>query len=134
MTALSHGSLRLLLLLAVATLIAGCGKARTVKVTGKVSRSGKPIELSKTGSVLVTLVPDVPEGTDFTTHPARAKADGSFEVADVVPGTYRIAIEVHDPSPRKDVLKGAFSVKKSKIRREIDGRTLVEIDLDKPGE
>ncbi len=134
MTALSHGSMRLFLLLAVAILIAGCGKSRTVKVTGKVSRSGKPIELSKTGSILVTLVPDVPDGTDFTTRPAQAKADGSFEVSDVVPGTYRIAVEVHDPSPRKDLLKGAFSVKKSKIRREIDGKSPVEIDLDKPGE
>jgi hypothetical protein len=134
MTALSHGSMRLFLLLAVATLIAGCGKSRTVKVIGKVSRSGKPIELSKTGSIQVTLVPDVPEGTEFTTRPARAKADGSFEVADVPPGTYRIAVEVHDPTPRKDVLKGAFSVRKTKIRREIDGKKPLEIDLDKPGE
>ena len=82
--------------------------------------------------VLVTLVPDGVK--DYTSRPARAEPDGSFEITDVPAGKYRIAVEQHDPNPQTDKLGGTFSVAKTTIVRQIDGKAPLVIDLDKPGE
>ena len=101
-------------------------------ITGKVTRSGRPVRVSKTGSVLVTLVPVVEPGQPFSTYPGRANADGSFTIPDVPPGKYRAAIEVLDPTPQWDKLRGAFSQQRSRIIRDLDGTTPLNLDLAHP--
>jgi hypothetical protein len=112
--------------------VAGCGGPAPVKVTGRVVRNGKPIEVSKTGVVLITLVPDVAKGEQYTTRVGRAEPDGKFEITDVPPGKYKVAVQVNDPTPRDDKLNGGFSPENTKIVREIDGKGPLEIDLYKP--
>lgn len=119
------------LLLIVA--LAGCGGPAPVTVTGTVrGKDGKPIEVSKTGVVQITLVPDVAPGTHFTTKVGRAGPDGKFEITDVLPGKYKVAVQVNDPGPIDDKLKGEFSPENTKIVREIDGKAPLTIDLSRP--
>jgi hypothetical protein len=121
----------ILFVLSLSVLASGCEPSPT-KVTGKVLRDGKPIPVSATGVVQVTLIPDVASGTQFTTYIGRCEPDGSFVVLDVKPGKYKIAVEQFDPNPQTDKLGGAFSATKTTIVREIDGKKPIEIDLAKP--
>jgi hypothetical protein len=129
--------IRCLLLLAGILAVAlgsgsGCGK-RKAKIQGTVLKDGKPIQVSKTGHVAVTLIPVVKEGEDFTTYPARADEQGNFETAVPIPaGKYKIAVQQFDPTPQVDALKGAFSPNSTKIVRDIDGKTPLKIDIAKP--
>jgi hypothetical protein len=129
-----HRSLRPAVVLAAGLLALGCGRGpRTVTVTGKVTRGGRPVVVSRTGSVQVTLVPVVRPGQPFSTYPGRAKGDGSFEIPDVPPGKYRAAVEVLDPTPQWDRLRGAFSPQNSRIILDLDGKVPLELDLARWG-
>ncbi|WP_425614421.1 hypothetical protein NA78x_004288 [Anatilimnocola sp. NA78] len=112
----------------------GCGGVKNVTVTGQVLRNKQPIALSPTGAIQVTLIPDVPAGTPYTTFPARPDpSTGKFEVSDVPPGNYKIAVELFDPNPTVgDKLRGAFSADKTPFKRQVDGKAPVDIDLAKP--
>jgi hypothetical protein len=109
-------------------LAAGCG-VKNVNVTGTVLRDKQPIELSPTGALQITLIPDVPPGTPYTTYPGRADATGKFEVLDVPPGKYKIAVEQFDPNPMTDKLQGKFAADKTKIVKEVNGQAPLEVDL-----
>jgi hypothetical protein len=122
-----------LLLGACALLLTGCGE-KLVTVKGTVLQNDKPLVVSNTGSVLVTLVPDVPPDTPHTTYPGRADpATGNFQIDEPVrPGKYKIAVEQNDPLPGDDKLKGKFSPKNTTIVREVvDEKTHLTIDLAK---
>lgn len=119
--------------LAVSLALVGCNsQPANVTVSGKVLEGDKPLVLSPTGVVQVTLLPDVPEGTEFTTYVGRCNPDGSFEVIDVPVGKYKIGVEQLDPTPMEDKLKGAHSVANTKIIRDIDGKSPIVVDLAKP--
>jgi hypothetical protein len=122
-----------LLGVACALLVTGCGE-KLVTVKGTVLNNQKPLELGPTGSILVTLIPDVPADTPHTRYPGYADATGKFEIAEKVrPGKYKIAVEQNDPLPGDDKLKGKFSVKNTTIVREIvDDKTPLTIDLAMP--
>jgi hypothetical protein len=124
--------LRPAVLLLAGLLVMGCGEPAKVTVTGKVTRGGRPVRVSRTGSVVVTLVPVVAPGEPFSTYPGRASADGSFTIPDVPPGKYRAAIEVLDPTPQWDRLRGAFSQQRSPVIRDLDGKTPLDLDLARP--
>jgi hypothetical protein len=114
---------------ACALLLTGCGE-KLVTVKGTVTDKQQPIPLGPNGSVLVTLVPDVPAGTPYTTKVGRPNASGNFEILEVAPGKYKVAVEVNDPLPGTDKLQGKFSVKNTTIRREVvDEKTPLAIDL-----
>ena len=121
-----------LIALAVLLCMGGCGGPRNVTVTGTVVRNGQPLAPSPTGVVQITLVPDVPQGTPYTTYVGRPDAAGKFEILEVPPGKYRVAVEQLDPTPQVDKLGGAFSTSSSKIMRQIDGKEPLVIDLSKP--
>ena len=110
---------------------AGCEKS-SMTVKGTVLRDKKPIPVSATGVVQVTLIPDVPPGTPYTTFIGRCNPDGTFEVLGVKPGKYKVAVEQFDPSPQTDKLEGAYSPTKTTIVREVDGKKPIEIDLANP--
>lgn len=116
-----------------ALLLTGCGE-KLVTVKGTVLNNQQPLVLSSTGSIQVTLVPDVPPGTPYTTYPGYADATGKFEIGEPVrPGKYKIAVEHNDPLPGDDQLKGKFSTKNTPIIREIvDEKTPLVIDLAMP--
>jgi hypothetical protein len=121
----------LVVVLAVGLVLAGCEKS-PVKVTGTVLRDKKPIPVGPTGAVQVILVPDVPPGTEYTTYVARCQPDGKFEILNVKPGKYKIDVEVLDPDPQTDKLNGEFSGDRTPIRRDVDGKKPIEIDLANP--
>lgn len=122
-----------LLGVACVLLLTGCAE-KLVVVKGTVTDKQQPIPLGPNGSVLVTLVPDVPEGTPYTTYPCRLDASGNFQTAEPVrPGKYKVAVEVNDPLPGTDKLQGKFSVQNTTIRREVvDEKTPLTIDLAMP--
>ena len=102
-------------------------------VKGTVLNNQQPLAVGPTGSVLLPLVPDVPEGTPFTTYPGYPDASGKFEIKEVPPGKYKVAVEQNDPLPADDKLMGKFSVKNTTIRREVvDEKTPLTIDLASP--
>jgi len=111
----------------------GCSGSRLVIVKGKITRDGQPIEVSQTGIIRVTLIPDVPAETQFTTYPTKAQPDGAFSIEKVPVGRYKVAIEQLDPTPREDKLAGAFSVRNTQIVRDVDGKSALAIDLSKAG-
>ncbi|WP_254512901.1 hypothetical protein [Anatilimnocola floriformis] len=113
--------------------LTGCSE-KLVTVKGKVLNNQQPLPLSPTGSVQVTLIPDVPPGSPYTTYPGRADATGSFAIEEKVkPGKYRVAVEHNDPLPGTDKLMGKFSPANTKIVREIvDEKTPLSIDLSMP--
>ncbi len=114
-------------------LVCGCGPAPNVTVMGTVLRDNKPIPVSKSGNIMVTLKPDVPEDGQFTTKVGYCDpANGQFEIPDVPPGDYIVGIEQWDPDPMSDKLQGKFSYGNSKIKRQIDGKAPLTIDLAKP--
>ena len=121
------------LLLGIVLFSGGCKGKRTVTVTGSVVREGKPIPVSATGYLQVTLVPDAGPDVQFTPKIAECdKATGAFQILEVPPGKYKIGVEQYDPTPQADKLKGAFRANDGKILREIDGKSPLTIDLAKP--
>jgi hypothetical protein len=121
------------LLVAVAV-YAGCGKRQNnITVTGSIVRNGQPLPLSKNGYVEVTLQPDVDPNKAFTPRMAECdQATGKFEIRDIPAGKYKVGIQQFDPDPTNDKLKGAFFAGTSKIVRDLDGKTPLNIDLAKP--
>jgi hypothetical protein len=120
-------------LLACSMFICGCGPASNVTVIGTVLRGDKPIPVSKTGNIMVTLKPDVVEDAQFTTYVGYCDpANGQFEIPAVPPGDYIVGIEQWDPNPMSDKLQGKFSYANSKFKRKIDGKAPLTIDLAKP--
>lgn len=119
--------------LVVALALVGCGGPKKVTVTGSVVRGGQAIKLGPTGTLLITLMPDVAAGEDYTSRVGECDKEGKFAIGEVLPGKYKVGVEQFDPTPQMDKLNGAFSAAGGKIVRELDGKGPVVIDLDKPG-
>jgi len=121
------------LLIACALSLTGCGE-KLVTVQGTVLQNQQPLTMSPTGSIQVTLIPDVPPGTPYTTYPGRADATGKFVIEEKVkPGKYKVAVEQNDPLPGTDKLMGKFSPQNTTIVREVvDEKTPLVIDLAMP--
>jgi hypothetical protein len=121
-------------LLALVVISHGCNRGpQTVTVTGKIVRGGQPIAVGPTGYVQVMLLPDVGADQQYTTRVGRCEKDGTFMIPEVQPGRYKIGVEQLDPNPQSDKLNGAFRAGDSKIIRDVDGKTPIDIDLAKPG-
>ena len=95
-------------------------------------RNGKPIPLSKTGVIQITLQPDVGPDVQFTNSVGACDSTGKFEIVEVPPGRYKVGIEVLDPTPQDDQLRGTLTANNTKIIREVDGKAPIVIDLAKP--
>lgn len=129
---MQHAILRralLLGLLAATLALAGCNPKKLVTVTGKVLRGGQPLVCSPTGHVMITIVPDVGADEQYTTRVAYCEKDGSFKIPEVPPGKYKIGVEQPDPNPQTDKLNAVYRAGDSKVIREVDGKTPLDIDL-----
>ena len=129
MLCLSRRQAVLVGLVAILVLCSGCDRRRLVTVNGSVLRNGQPLACGPTGYVQVTLQPDVGADEQYTTRVGRCEKDGTFKIPEVPPGKYKIGVEQFDPNPQTDKLNAAFRAGDSKVVREIDGKTPVNIDL-----
>jgi hypothetical protein len=119
--------------LVAAMAVCGCnGKSGTVTVNGTVVRGGKPIALGPTGALQVTLKPDVGPDQEYMLYGGSCDNSGKFEILEVPPGNYIVGVEILDPDPISDQLGGALSVRAGKIKRLIDGKAPLSIDVAKP--
>jgi hypothetical protein len=110
----------------------GCGGQKKVKVTGAVVQDGKPLPVTTMGGAQITLVPEVAPGGAITTHVGYADEQGKFEILNVPPGKYKVAVTYEDKGPGSDKFGGKFSQDNTKIRREVDGSKPLTIDVAKP--
>ncbi len=114
-------------------LAAGCSSPPTpVTVTGKVTRGGKPIALSKTEVLRVILTKEVPPGTNPVLLRVKTEADGSFTLPHVPPGKYRVALLLKDTATRRDVPEDASATQNTSFDMEIDGKKPLDLDLPQP--
>jgi hypothetical protein len=124
------GFLRCCCVLAIAFLLVGCGGFTPdsgVKVTGKITKGGAPLNVpnmeAKVGTIKVDLVP-VHAGPqdDRSKSGAFQEPNGTFLILGdgkgVKPGKYKVSI-VANPGNGKDDLQGKFDGSASKIEVDI---------------
>jgi hypothetical protein len=112
---------------------AGCSRPPppAVTVTGKITRNGNAIALSRGEFFRVILIQEVPPGTQPSLRRTKAELDGSFTLENVPVGKYRVGIEQVHQATNQDALQGAF-VGQNSFSFEINGQKPVEIDLARP--
>jgi hypothetical protein len=117
-----------LILVAAALLaVSGCAEKK-VSVSGKVTRAGQPLPAAQT--LLVVLVPEG-GGISARTYPAETDpATGTFSVAGLPPGRYRVAIQHFDDRFR-DSLGGVYDLGASPLVYDITGAGQA-LDIDLP--
>jgi hypothetical protein len=121
--------------------LTGCKSGpKTYKVTGKVTKGGKALEVKPIiGRVRVVFDPmDAELKTKVGTYDAVIQTDGTYVVhgnenKGIPAGKYRIQIYQYDPFPTDDKLKGQFGEGKTPYVREVKpDATHFEFELDKP--
>lgn len=110
----------------------------TVKVSGKVTNAGVPLEVQGRemglGMVAVGFCP-LGDGKAMAVETASASVDseGQFEVIDgIEPGKYLVTIRQWDPYPQVDKLNGKFDERNSRVIREITEDTEIVLDVSQP--
>lgn len=121
----------------VLTALSGCGSQKVV--TGKITNKGQPLPVSEKGVIQVTFATAAPSGKSAhrEVYPAVVQPDGTFKVAGpeekgIEPGKYQISVQLLDPYPAVDRLRGYFAPGKTPIVREVKGGAPLEIDLARP--
>jgi hypothetical protein len=111
-------------------LLAGCSGPKKVEAKGRIVSGGQPLKLGPQAVLNVQLVPKgMEQSIDLTAFSADIDGQGTFSVyGGVPPGTYKFVIQLLDPYPLTDKLKGKFSMDNSPIEKEVTGEPL-EIDI-----
>lgn len=124
--------------LAFTLALPGCGPS-LVHVKGKLTRSGRAVQIGPRQFAVLTFVRLDDEGLAFDSFGAAFNpADSTFDVPGrrkhrgIPKGRYRIAFEQKRARGEKDVLRGEFNPKTSPIVREIKKSGEINIDLDHP--
>ena len=120
----------------------GCGKEGystpgAVKLSGTLTDNGEPLFVegieNGTGMIVVGFHAIVEGEAGPEISSAHVDLDGNFEIPQgIEPGEYLVTVHQWEPYPQKDLLKGKFTARKSKIIRQIDGDTVLDIDLANP--
>ncbi len=131
---------RLVLLIAICGSFIGCQKEtyelpNAVKIAGTLSNDGEILEvagrMNGTGRIVIGFHPIVDGKPIEETTQAWVGEEGTFEISQgIEPGEYLLT--VYQLQDEKDLLKGKFGVRKSKIIRTIDVDTFLDIDISKP--
>ncbi|MFL5341036.1 MAG: hypothetical protein ACJ8F7_12885 [Gemmataceae bacterium] len=107
------------------------GEAHEVSIRGRVTRDGKPLAWDgEPGTLLVVFRPAEP--IDLTIFLADCDAaTGTFSIARLPRGRYKINVAQLESRSRHDLLKGAFDPARSPLECEVtrDGQ---EIPIDLP--
>jgi hypothetical protein len=121
----------------IALFASGCGSGDgRFQARGRLVKNGAPFKLAEAEGMRIAFVPYEAGESTFDTYVAVFTGDGSFKVTGkdgkgLPPGKYRVTVE--HLKKKKDLLKGAFSGKKTPIVREVtNSSTEIVIDLDNP--
>lgn len=120
----------------------GCGSesyqmANAVKLQGTLTDNGEPLFVegieNATGMIVVGFHEIIDGKTGLEVTSARVDLEGNFEIPQgIEAGEYLITVRQWEPYPQKDLLKGKFGPRKSKIKRTINGDTVLDIDISNP--
>lgn len=122
--------LRICFFLFAILLVSGCGGAKVVKVEGKLSQGGMPIELKKSAVIQIIFYPDSADEKNVTSFPADFDRESfTYKIAAVPVGKYKVSVVLLDPYPNYDKLKGAYSSKKTPINCNLQENTVFDIDI-----
>ncbi|MCC6420504.1 MAG: hypothetical protein IT429_19885 [Gemmataceae bacterium] len=114
-------------------LLSACSSGpRTVKVTGKVTNKGKPLNGGQ-GGVTLVFHSDTEKGNRYPADPPDP-ATGAYEVAKIPEGKYRVEIQVMSANPTAQTQKinQQFTPDSTPIVREVKGDINIDIDVAKP--
>ena len=101
-----------------------------MKVEGKLSQGGMPIELKKSAVIQITFYPDSADEKNVTSFPADFDRESfTYKIAAVPVGKYKVSVVLLDPYPNNDKLKGAYSSKKTPLSCNLQGNTVFDIDI-----
>ena len=108
--------------------------APEVSIHGSVTRDGKPLQWKGERPQLWVIFQqrDVP-GTLAETYPATCDTEaGTFSIAKIPLGWYKVSVEQMDPYPKQDLLNFAFNPANTTLEFEVthDGQDF-QIDLPK---
>jgi len=92
---------RVCLLLACVAVAAasGCSKVKTVTITGRLTKDGKPLQAPKDAYVTLTFLPDPGEDAPRS-YPAKLDREAWTYKVDLPAGRYRANIYVPDPKKK----------------------------------
>ena len=122
--------LRIWFFLFATLLVSGCGGAKVVKVEGKLSQGGMPIELKKSAVIQIIFYPDSADEKNVTSFPADFDRESfTYKIPAVPVGKYKVSVVLLDPYPNNDKLKGAYSSKKTPLSCNLQGNTVFDIDI-----
>lgn len=122
--------LRIWFFLFATLLVSGCGGSKVVKVEGKLSQGGMPIELKKSAVIQIVFYPDSADEKNVTSFPADFDRESfTYKIAAVPVGKYKVSVVLLDPYPNNDKLKGAYSSKRTPLSCNLQGNTVFDIDI-----
>jgi len=122
--------LRIWFFLFATLLISGCGGIKVVKVEGKFSQGGMPIELKKSAVIQIIFYPDSTDEKNVTSYPADFDRESfTYKIAAIPVGKYKISVVLLDPYPNNDKLKGAYSSKVTPLNCNLQDNTVFDIDI-----
>jgi len=122
--------LLLLVSLTAAYFVFGRAKPKYT-ISGTVTRDGKPLQWKGDEGVLDVKFVPLDREADTNVYAAQtARADGSYTIVAIPPGSYRVSIQQMDPFPTHDLLNFALSMSGSPILRDVtkDGE-VIPIDI-----
>jgi hypothetical protein len=109
--------------------LVGCATPK-YRLHGKITRAGKPLEWESENRKLLVLFNPVDIEDDKNVYRAETDTEaGTYVIAAIPAGTYRVSIQQQDPYPLQDLLGFAYSLKSSPIMREVKGNGEINIDL-----
>ena len=128
--------LRLLVVMLLGCLVAGCGQSQ-VKARGRLVKSGQPFVPSEKEIVHVAFFPAGEESASSKSYVVKFnRQDGTFQVIGtdgkgLPPGKYRVTVSVM--KGHQDQFKGAFNVQNSPFLCDVSSASSeITVDLDTP--
>jgi hypothetical protein len=107
--------------------IGGGGAGANVKVSGTVTRNGKPLPVGREGMLTVSLISTSDPNQKFGGEGEEGR--NTFRIFAIPPGVYKVAVQQLDGSGR-DVLKGAYSEANTTLEQQITAENEQTIVID----
>lgn len=108
----------------------GCGGEKVVKVEGKFTQGGNPIELKKSAVIQIIFYPDSADVKNVTSYPADFDRESfTYKIPAIPVGKYKVSVVLLDPYPNNDKFKGAYASKKTPLSCNLQENTVFDIDI-----